>query len=124
MRRARTPLCARLGREGDWLLGGFSPPKRPIADPFAFFFSLTNSLGRPEKLASKGAGYDLYYHPYTVATFGIGFDLFICSDADTGDASWTKSGSSYAASASTGTHPMAQGRQGGWLAAEVVAWLV
>ena len=123
--RARLLVLVRA-REGGWLFGGFtavgfSPPERYIADPSAFLFSLTNSLGRPEKLESKGRGEDLFYFPTWSAYFG---DLCICDNADTEAGSFTWTGDHYAASASTGAHPMAQGYQDGWLAAEVVAWAV
>ena len=101
---------------------GFSPPAyQYTADPSAFVFSLTNSLGRPEKLASKGTGEDLGYIPFYSAAFS--YDLRIRDNADTGDDSYTHTGSAYAASASTGAHPMAQGTQY-FKAAEVVAWAV
>ena len=127
-RRARLLVLVRA-REGGWLFGGFtavgfSPPQRYIADPSAFLFSLTNSLGRPEKLASKGRDRDLLYSPFLSATFGSYPDLVICDNADTRAGSWTNTGNDYAASASTGTHPMAQGRKSGWLAADIVAWAV
>ena len=123
--RARLLVLVRA-REGGWLFGGFtsagfSPPKRYIADPSAFLFSLTNSLGRLEKLESKGTGQDLYYAPSWSATFG---DLAICGNADTVAYSDTNTGGAYAESASTGAHPMAKGCQDEWLAAEVVAWVV
>jgi hypothetical protein len=134
--RARLLVLVRA-REGGWLFGGFTavvfsrPPEGYyIADPSAFLFSLTNSLGRPEKLASKGTGKDLYYAPSASATFGVGSlfgtgrDLCICDNADTEAGSSTRTGTAYAASASTGAHPMAQGWQDGWLAADVVAWVV
>ena len=129
--RARVLMLVRA-REG-WLFGGFtavgfSPPLRgwgSYADPSAFLFSLTNSLGRPEKLASKGTGRDLYYSTYYSATFGSGpADLVIWDSADTNVSSYTQTGNAYAAPASTGAHPMAQGNQHGWLAADVVAWCV
>ena len=116
-------------RKGGWLFGGFtavgfSPPKRYYADPSAFIFSLTNSLGRPEKLDSKGrGGDDLHYDPSYSATFGSP-DLCICGNADTVGGSYTYTGNAYARSASMGAHPMARGWQGGWKAAEVVAWAV
>ena len=94
---------------------------RAYADPSAFLFSLTNSLGRPEKLKSERTGRDLYYHPSWSARFG---GLRICGNADSETCSWTNTGDTYAESASTGAHPMARGMQGGWLAAEVVAWAV
>ena len=125
--RARLLVLVRA-REGGWLFGGFtavgfSLPARFIADPSAFLFSLTNSLGCPEKLESKGTGKDLYYYPSYSAIFGAGpFDLCICDNADTGD-SYTSTGGAYAASASTGAHPMAQGSQY-FKAADVVAWAV
>jgi hypothetical protein len=124
--RARLLVLVRAREEG-WLFGGFtavgfSPPRRLYPDPSAFLFSLTNSLGRPEKLASKGTGKDVFYEPFLSATFWQG--LFICDNADTEAYSWMKTGNSYAASASTGEHPMAQRFQRGWLAADVVAWSV
>ena len=117
-------------QEGGWLFGGytavgFSPPPKGrgyFADPSAFLFSLTNSLGRPEKLESKGTGEDLYYHRSWSAIFRAG--LGICDNADTKAASWTETGYCFAQSASMGAHPMARGGQDGWLAAEVVAWVV
>ena len=128
--RARLLVLVRA-REGCWLFGGFTtvgftPPERFITDPSAFLFSLTNSLGRPEKLESKGTGEDLLYHPSHSAVFGpFGLnDLYICDNADTRGGSWTDPGRAYAASASMGVHPMAQGKQRGWLAADVVAWCV
>ena len=116
-------------REGGWLFGGFtavgfSPPKRLYADPSAFLFSLTNSLGRPEKLASKGTRRDLLYEFTAAAVFGTGPDLRICNNADTKGNSGTWTGEAYTESASTGAHPMARGHRGGWHAAEVVAWVV
>ena len=125
-RRARLPVLVRA-REGGWLFGGFtavgfSPPQSWIADPSAFLFSLTNSLGRPEKLESKGNGRDLWYRPNLSAAFSLG--LYICDNADTTAGSCTDTGGAYAASASTGAHPMARGHQEGWLAAEIVAWAV
>ena len=126
--RARLLVLVRA-REGGWLFGGFTavgfspPPARYgfIADPSAFLFSLTNSLGRPEKLASKGTGQDLYYSPSLSATFGD--DLYIRDNADAEAGSQTYTGHSYAASASTGAHPMARGLQS-FKAAEIVAWVV
>ena len=125
-RRARLLVLVRA-REGGWFFGGFTavgfvPPVRTYADPSAFLYSLTNSLGRPEKLESNRTGEDLYYNPsLSAADFN---DFFICDNADTEAGSWTDTGHSYAASASTGAHPMARGEQEGWLAAEVVAWAV
>ena len=127
--RARLLVLVRA-REGGWLFGGFtavgfSPPPEGygyIADPSAFLFSLTNSLGCPEKLASKETGEDLFYYPSLSATFGTD-DLFIRGNSDTRADSWTDTGNSYAESASTGAHPMAQGEQC-FQAAEVVAWSV
>ena len=121
-------------REGGWLFGGFtavgfSPLDDEysygyIADPSAFLFSLTNSLGRPEKLDSKRTGEDLYYDPVCSAIFGSHNDLLIYDNADTEAGSYTNTGGAFAESASTGAHPMARGRQKGWRAAEVVAWVV
>ena len=116
-------------QEGGWLFGGFtavgfSPPERQFADPSAFLFSLTNSLGRPEKLESLGSGNDLCYYSSWSAMFGTGADFRICDNAYTEAGSYTWTGFSYAESASTGAHPMAQGYQVGWLAAEVMAWVV
>jgi hypothetical protein len=133
--RARLLVLIRA-QEGGWLFGGFTTvgfipgPIRYYDDPSAFLFSLTNSLGRPEKLASKGKGMDLYYSPSYSASFGpSGFrspngDLRICDKADTEDSLHTNTGRAYAASASTGAHPMAQGYQRGLKAADVVAWSV
>ena len=132
--RARLLVLVRA-REGGWLFGGFtavgfSPPPDPendvsIADRSAFLFSLTNSLGCPEKLASKvkGTGGDFYYHPSCSAIFGNGYDLQIYNIADTRAYSYTNTGRAYAASASTGAHPMAQGTLL-FRAADVVAWVV
>ena len=131
--RARLLVLVRA-QEGGWLFGGFtavgfSPPPGgwgSYADPSAFLFSLTNSLGRPEKLASKGTGNDLYYDSAYPATFGdfLFPDLNICDNADTEAYSRTYTGAAYAESSSTGEQPMAQGYQGGWQAAEIVAWHV
>jgi hypothetical protein len=127
--RARLLVLARVQEDG-WLFGGFtalgfSPPERYYADPDAFLFSFTNSLGRLEKLESKRSGRDLYYQPSYSAVFSGGTaDLFICGNADTRDGSWTQTGMSFAESDSTGTHPMAKGYQWGWLISEVVAWTV
>ena len=124
--RARLLVLVRA-RMGGWLLGGFtavgfSPPTRFYADPSAFLFSLTNSLGRPEKLESTGVGKTLYYHPSALAVFGD--DLYIFDDADIRAGSYTDTGHAFAESASTGVHPMARGEQEGWKAAEIVAWVV
>jgi hypothetical protein len=130
--RARLLVLIRA-QEGGWLFGGFtavgfSPPPEGygyIADPSAFLFSLTNSLGRPEKLESKQRGVDLCYDSSYSATFGLGpCDLRICNIADIRAGSYTDTGHAFAASASTGAHPMARGEQEGWKAAEVVAWVV
>ena len=124
--RARLLVLVRA-REGGWLFGGFTAvgfipgPEQWYADPSAFLFSLTNSLGRPEKLESRRTGNDLYYHPFCSAYFG---GVLICDHADTKADSATSTGIYYATSASTGVHPMAQGLQEYWLAAEVVAWAV
>ena len=126
--RARLLVLVRA-REGGWLFGGFTavgfsrPPAGSdyIADPSAFLFSLTNSLGCPEKLESKGMGADICYGPSWSAIFG--HDLFICNNADTEAYSSTNTGGAYAESAATGAHPMAQGLQY-FRAAEVVAWSV
>ena len=127
--RARLLVLVRA-REGGWLFGGFtavgfSPPEGYIADPSAFLFSLTNSLGRPEKLASKGTGRDLCYAPSVSAAFGNGCDLYIRDNADREGVSdsYTNTGGAYAESASTEAHPMARGRQY-FQSAEVVAWCV
>ena len=128
-RRARLLVLVRA-QEGGWLFGGFtavgfSPPHGKKPDPSAFLFSLTNSLGRPEKLDSKRTGVDLYYDISYSATFGLGpCDLRICNIADIRAGSYTDTGHAFTASASTGAHPMAQGEQEGWKAAEVVAWVV
>jgi hypothetical protein len=116
-------------REVGWLFGGFtavgfSPRRGYIADPSAFLFSLTNSLGRPEKLESKGTGMDLRYDLSFSAAFGSGIDLYVCTNADKKAGSYTSTGCAYAESASTGAHPMARGKRKGWIAAEVVAWVV
>ena len=123
-------------REEGWLFGGFtavgfSLPRDSenedgwYADPSAFLFSLTNSLGHPEKLESKGTGEDLWYQPGKAASFGpYPCDLCICGNADTEANSYTNTGGAYAESASTGTHPMGRHSQLGWLAAEVMAWVV
>ena len=124
--RARLLVLVRA-RTGSWLFGGFTAvgfipgPQRSYADPSAFLFSLTNSLGRPEKLASNWTENGVLYNPSCSAVFG---GLRICDRADTKAESRTYTGFSFAASASTGAHPMAQGYQQGWLAAEVVAWVV
>jgi hypothetical protein len=127
--RARLLVLIRA-QEGGWLFGGFTavgfrcPPvgREIIADHSAFLYSLNNSLGRPEKLTSKGMGSELYFHPSYSAIFAN--DLFICNNADTRGDSYTNTGFAYAASASMGMHPMAQGKQKGWKAAQIVAWSV
>jgi hypothetical protein len=125
----RARLLVLVQAEGDWLFGGFtavgfSPPRRYIADPAAFLYSLTNSLGRPEKLESKGTGRDLYYDLSLSATFGSGCDLYISDNADCETRSYTCPGSAYKTPASAKGHPMAQGKQTGWRTSEVVAWEV
>ena len=127
--RARLLVLVRA-REGGWLFGGFTAVgfipghTRYIADPSAFLFSLTYSLGRPEKLASKGRGRGLFYSPSYSATFGpVPSDLCISDNANIEARSYTSTGNTYEASASTGAHPMAQGQQHS-SAAEVVAWCV
>ena len=125
--RARLLVLVRV-REGGSLFGGFTAvgfipgPVRAYADPSAFLFSLTNSLGRPEKLESKRTGTDLYY--YTSASAYFYDALYICDNADTEAYSSTSTGNAYAESASTGAHPMARGLQQGWRATEIVAWAV
>ena len=116
-------------REGGWLFGGFtkvsnSGPKRWYADPAAFLFSLTNSLGRPEKLESRGTGEEMNYNRGLIATFGYGADLRICDNADKSAHSYTNTGKSFTMPGSMGVHPLAQGLQKGWLAAEIIAWTV
>lgn len=118
-------------REGGWLFGGFTAvgfipgAMRSYADPAAFLFSLTNSLGHPEKLESKQTGEDLIYHPSRSASFGgLPSALFICNNADLQAGSLTHTGRAYAESSSTGAHPMAQGLQKGWHAADIIAWVV
>ena len=112
-----------------WLFGGytavgFSPPQRAIADSAAFLFSLTNALGHPERLPSLGTGMDLLYMPFGSASFGDGAGLALCDSANQVACSSTNTGVAYAESASAEAHPMAQGYQAGWLAAEVTAWVV
>lgn len=121
---------------GGWLFGGFtavgfSPPADGgnawIRDPDAFLFSLANRdtpLGRSERLASLRTGDDLFYAARASASFGDGCGLHVCGDADRVAGSYTRTGLAYAESASVGAHPMAQGRQAGWRAKEVVAWAV
>ena len=127
--RARLLVLTRA-QEGGWLFGGFtavgfSPPRRYYADPASFLFSLTSSLGRPEKLESKRTGLDLYYGPSACATFGgCPADLGICAYTDRKADSYTSTGRAYEAPAATGPHPMAQGTETGWHAAEIVAWVV
>lgn len=117
-------------RDGGSLFGGytsvgFSPHASSFyADPAAFLFSLTNLLGHPEKLESLGSGDDLFYADHASASFGDGCGLHICGDANTVAGSYVRTGLAYAESASTGSHPMAHGRQSGWRVAEVVAWVV
>ena len=126
--RARLLVLVRA-REGGWLFGGFTavgfsaPPRwwGSYADPSAFLFLLTNSSGQPEMLESKGTVNDIEYDPSCSSTFGR--DLSICDNADTVAGSYTWTGNEYAASASTGAHPMARGRQY-FNTAEVVAWVV
>jgi hypothetical protein len=88
-------------------------------------YSLTNSLGVPEKLAALRSKSHLYYHPRSSAYFG-GFspDLFICDCADEETGSFTNTGKGFAASAALGDHPMALRQQRGWRVAEIVAWIV
>ena len=124
--RARLLVLVRA-REGGWLFGGFtavgfSPPQRYIADPSAFLFSLTNSLGRPEKLEFSLAGGSIYYDPSRSAVFRVG--LSICGNADRKADSYTHTGWAYVESASTGAHPMARGKHEDWFTTEVVAWVV
>ena len=114
---------------GGWLFGGFTavgffPSTQYASDPSAFLFSLTNSLGHPEKLASKMEGRELIYLPSGLGSFSDGGGLAICSNANVIDFSTTYTGHAYTESASTGAHPMAKGLFGGWRAAEVVAWVV
>ena len=125
--RARLLVLVR-SQEGGWLFGGytavgFALPTGYHADPAAYIFSLTNSLGHPEKLESRHTRMDIYYGRFSSASFGDGAGLGICNNADTIAGSSTITGVAYAASAST-THPMAQGQVDGWLAAEVIAWVV
>ena len=128
MRLACAPPCVRPSPGGRLALRGFTAvgfipgPTQSFSDPSALLFSLTNSLGRPEKLESRGNRYDVVYKPSYVACFGVG--LIICGNADTKAGSETTTGINYAESASTGTHPMARWTQKGWRAAEVVAWAV
>lgn len=128
--RARLLVLIR-SREGGWLFGGFTAlgfipgEYRHYADPAAFLFSLSNSLGHPEKLevSPTGMGMDVSYYAGSSASFGDGAGLHVCSDADTVSSSATYTGYSYAKSASAGAHPMAAESQSHWLAAEVVAWV-
>lgn len=117
-------------RDGGWLFGGFtavgfSPGRLSYGDHAAFLFSLTNSLGQPEKLESQqwGMGKEIFYFPSSSASFGHCAGLHICSDADSVSASCTCTGYTYAQSVSVGAHPMARGMQV-WFAAEVIAWVV
>lgn len=135
-RRPRLLVLVRA-LEGNWLFGGFTavgfiPPMEEsefvfsYADPDAFLFSLTNSLGRPEKLESKRTGVDLSYDCNYSATFGsVAYrELQMCDDADSETGSYTRTRRHFAEPASDGAHPMARGLQGGWRAAEVLAWAV
>ena len=128
-RRRRARFKVQDKEKGRWLFGGFTalgfrPPSRYYADPAAFLFSLTNSLGHPEKLESLHTGHDLYYEPRTSASFSDGTGFAICNDADTVPCSSTKTNDAYAESAAMGAHPMGRGFRTGWFAAEVVAWVV
>jgi len=128
VRRACAPPRARPGPGGRLALRGLhgrglhpwacAMLRRPLRLPL-----LADQLaGPPREARVQADGEDLYYHPSCSACFGD--DLLICDNADTEAGSWTETGSYYAASASTGAHPMAQGHAEGWLAAEVVAWVV
>lgn len=121
-------------REGGWLFGGFTAvgfSRRPtrdgyghIDDPAVFLYSLTNSLGHPERLKSRLPRGNLYYSPCLSARFGTS-DLVIFGDADKYARSYTHAGPMiFEESASMGMHPLAKGTQKGWHTAEVVAWVV
>lgn len=138
-RRARLLVLVQA-KEGGWLFGGFTavgfhprpgPGPKPNDGPneydTAFLFSLTNALGCPEKLSARGDGYrNVFYAADSLAVFGGWYtsDFSICDNADKVAHSFTRIGSHYSLPASTGAHPMAQGLQQGWLAAEIVAWVV
>lgn len=109
------------GSFGGFTAVGFIPGQnRSYADPAAFIFSLTNMLGRPEKLRSRGLGKDIRYDPVDLVRFGR--DLRICDQANTRANSETATGQSYVASASAGPHPMARGAQYGFFLAELICW--
>jgi hypothetical protein len=105
---------------------GFHPPANPLADfehvldHSAFLFSLTNSLGHPEKLAASGRAANVCCSRSYSAVFG---SFWIQDNSNTVE-SWTYvAGTFFAESASTGVHPLAQGDQR-FKTSEVVAWVV
>jgi hypothetical protein len=116
-------------QKGGWLFGGFTAvgfslqkaKNGWITDPSSFLFSLTNSLGRPEKLEPKGTNGAIFYSSDSV-DFGTNL-VIICNTTDTEADAWTETGGAYAKSVSTGVHPMSQGVTC-CKAAEVVAWIV
>jgi len=116
-------------QDSGWLFGGytevgFADHGSFYADSASYLYSLSNELGHPEKLASLQTGLDLCYNPAVSASFGDGLGFHICNNANTVKGSYTFTGHSYAKSASTGGHPMAQRMQGGWRVAEIEAMVV
>ena len=117
--------------EAGWLFGGYTAvgflPARGgnwyYGDPHAFLFSLTNPSGRPERLASKFTGHDVWYRSDLSACFGANGDFLLRSRAERHKDSHTCPGSAFEAPSSVGCHPMAQGEVM-WRAAEVIAWTV
>ncbi len=116
-------------RAQGWLFGGYTAvgfraeAGEWSADPAAFLFSLVNREGVAARFADKGTAYSVYSDPNYGATFGNGCDLYICSNADTTAGSSTNLGDGYAVGAG-GPHQMSGGIRGGWLVAEVAAFVI
>jgi hypothetical protein len=65
------------------------------SDPSAFLFSLTNRYNKPSKMRQIHTTSSIYCHSQYGPTFGSGFDLYICSSANTTAGSRSNLGRSY-----------------------------
>jgi hypothetical protein len=65
------------------------------SDPSAFLFSLTNKDNQPSKIRPINTNRSILCHPNHGPTFGAGYDLYICNNANTKAGSYSKLGRSY-----------------------------
>ena len=82
------------------IFGGFAekkwlPTREFIIDPKAYIFSLVNKGNRPFKVLCSKNATAICCSPIFGPTFGAGFDIFIASNSNRNQESYSKFGHSY-----------------------------